>query len=174
MNEIATGKSRMGIGRALSRVEDFLASFSGSLIIVIAVAICFDIVARYLRNPVYGIFESIQLLMAMIVFLGLSLCQRERRHIAISILFDRFRGNLREIVEIVILVLGLGIFLAMTVFATKDAVFSFQINDYTMGVIAYPKWPSKFVIPVGTMLISLRLLNQLIEQVTGLTRHSQR
>ena len=72
------------------------------------------------------------------------------------------------------LLLGLGIFLAMTVFATKDAVFSFQINDYTMGVIAYPKWPSKFVIPVGTMLISLRLFNQLIEQVTGLTRHSQR
>jgi TRAP-type C4-dicarboxylate transport system permease small subunit len=121
-----------------------------------------QIIARALRTALPGIVESLELLLVAVVFLGLAYTQSVNGHIRIDIISNQLPVKWRKVLEGLLLVLALGTFGIMTYVSGETAYEAWVFGDYRSGLIEYPMWPSKILIPIGVGLLSLRLLVQLI------------
>ena len=154
------------VASAFSIGEKGLAWAAGSLIIVMIVLVCLDIVTRFLSRPVHGVIEAVQLIMVVTIFLGLSYCQKQRRHIRIMLLSERLPAGSRRVLDIVTSVLALASLLALAAYSGKQALWAFYIKDVTMGgLVEFPLWPSKVAVSFGVSILCMRMFVQIIQSI---------
>lgn len=151
--------------RLLSTTERTLNLVAAGAILVIMVLVTTQIVARKLGHALPGIYESAELLMVAIVFLGLAYIQSQRGHVRMELLVTRMSPRLRGAVEAFTLLLSLALFVIITYKSGQNAYQSWQMKDVTMGLIDWPVWPSKMLVPIGSGLLSLRFIVQLLHYV---------
>ncbi len=144
------------------RVERALTILSAVVVCVMMLLVVTQIMARALRTALPGIVESLELLVVAVVFLGLAYTQSVNGHIRIDVISNQLPVKWRKVLEGLLLALALGTFGIMTYVSGEAAYEAWVFGDYREGLIEYPLWPSKILIPIGVGLLSLRLLVQLI------------
>lgn len=144
------------------RVERALTILSAVVVCVMMLLVVTQIMARALRTALPGIVESLELLVVAVVFLGLAYTQSVNGHIRIDVISNQLPVKWRKALEGLLLALALGTFGIMTYVSGEAAYEAWVLGDYREGLIEYPLWPSKVLIPIGVGLLSLRLLAQLI------------
>ncbi len=144
------------------RVERALTVLSAVVVCVMMLLVVTQIMARALRTALPGIVESLELLVVAVVFLGLAYTQSVNGHIRIDVISNQLPVKWRKALEGLLLALALGTFGIMTYVSGEAAYEAWVLGDYREGLIEYPLWPSKVLIPIGVGLLSLRLLAQLI------------
>lgn len=144
------------------RVERALTVLSAVVVCLMMLLVVTQIMARTLRTALPGIVESLELLVVAVVFLGLAYTQSINGHIRIDIISNQLPVKWRKVLEGLLLALALGTFGIMTYVSGEAAYEAWVLGDYREGLIEYPLWPSKILIPIGVGLLSLRLLFQLI------------
>lgn len=144
------------------RVERALTILSAVVVCVMMLLVVTQIMARALRTALPGIVESLELLVVAVVFLGLAYTQSVNGHIRIDVISNQLPVKWRKALEGLLLALALGTFGIMTYVSGGAAYEAWVLGDYREGLIEYPLWPSKVLIPIGVGLLSLRLLAQLI------------
>ncbi len=144
------------------RVERALTVLSAVIVCLMMLLVVTQIMARALRTALPGIVESLELLVVAVVFLGLAYTQSVNGHIRIDVIQNRLPVKWRKALEGLLLALALGTFGIMTYVSGEKAYEAWVLGDYREGLIDYPLWPSKILIPIGVGLLSLRLLVQLI------------
>ena len=143
------------------RVESALTVLSAMVICLMMLLVIIQIMARTLRTALPGVVESLELLVVAVAFLGLAYAQSINGHIRIDVIQNRLPVKWREAIEGLFLVLTLGTFGIMTYISTGAAYEAWVIGDFREGLINYPLWPSKILLPIGAGFLSLRLLIQL-------------
>ncbi len=144
------------------RVERALTVLSAVIVCLMMLLVVTQIMARALRTALPGIVESLELLVVAVVFLGLAYTQSVNGHIRIDVISNQLPVKWRKVLEGLLLALALGTFGIMTYVSGEAAYEAWVLGDYREGLIEYPLWPSKVLIPIGVGLLSLRLLVQLI------------
>lgn len=151
----------------LSHAEKVANVIGGIAVIMIAIITLAGVAERFLGISSTGIYESVELLLVAVVFLPLSFGQSNKSHIHVDLVVERLHGPMRNILDIFILLVSLVIFSLITWRSGISALQAWKTGDVIMGVVNYPLWPSKILVPIGCGLMSIRLLVQLLGQSLG-------
>jgi C4-dicarboxylate transporter DctQ subunit len=154
--------------RGLETLETGLNLLSAAILFFLMLYVTAEVTMRYLFNsPLPGHLEAAQLLIAPAVFLALSWVQARQGHVGMDLLHERLPPRWRALVDCLTLSLALLTFLAIAWFSWESAWSAWQIGDVTPTANLYTWW-SKLAVPVGTALLCVRLLMQLVESFIAL------
>jgi len=148
----------------------------GSLaLLLIMFGVSADAILRYaLNRPITGTLEGVELLLVFAVFLSLARTQAERGHIAVGIITERLAGRPRAALDVLTALLGLLLFGAVTWATAGMALRSWQMGEYAAGLIAFPIYPSRILVALGSLLLCLQLLLELGRALTVLCGAARR
>jgi C4-dicarboxylate transporter, DctM subunit len=149
--------------KILSKCERAGAVISGAFILIMMVMTTADVFLRYVFNsPIKGNYELQPLLLIGVVFLAAASIQARRSHIALDLITSHLsKGNqaaIRLFSDIIFLVFA-ALICWQFAMATRTAWIA---HDYFWGLVKFPLWPPYLVITLGTGLLGLRLIQQLI------------
>jgi len=132
------------------------------------VATTTDIVLRYLGHAIEGVFEGVEILLVMAVYLGLADVQHRGQNVRVEMIVTRLKGKTRAVVELINLLLPTLVFTVMIWSTGKKAWQSFLIREATFMPAEHPVWLGRVVLTIGLFFLWLRLVIQIGQQLHGL------
>ncbi|MEM9146216.1 MAG: TRAP transporter small permease [Pseudomonadota bacterium] len=122
-----------------------------------------DIVGtQVLHVPVPGPYEITESSMVLIVFGALAYAQIRRAHIRVELLHAQMGPRTQAAMDVIADLAALVFFGLLLWQAVLEAQYSLQIGEATVGLIRIPLWPARIVLAVGTGLLILQLLVDLV------------
>jgi len=150
----------------VSTIEDWMNLASVFIIMFLMFFATTEIVGRYLFNsPVPGHVEIVELIMAGVVFFGISYTERVDGHVRMELFVTRvLKGRSYHIAEAITSTLSLFVYLFILIYSFKATIFAFQIGDNT-AYLYWPTWPSKLAIPIGSFFLCTRFVIEIIQHI---------
>jgi TRAP-type C4-dicarboxylate transport system permease small subunit len=153
-------------GFLLARIEHYLTYASTAIIIGVMVFICAEVLMRYVFNsPIPGHLEGSELLVPIIVFFAISYTQSKNGHVGMTVVVENLPPGVRRYAEISTLLLSVLTCSVLSYFSYKYAYNEWVIDDVTMTPPYWRVWPSAAAIPLGYMLIAMRLYLQALHLI---------
>jgi len=153
----------------LDRVVHFSWYLAGALITLMAFVTGYGVFTRYvLRDPDPYTYEIASILMLACVVFAIAHTQKLGRHLRIDLLDRSLPARLRLILLNVIgPSIGL-VFCAVLTWKTWETAWSaLETGEVTRGIWVIPTFPIRIIIPIGTGLLCLVLLNQILRYFTS-------
>ena len=124
------------------------------------VVVSLDVVMRYLFNrPLGWTYDLISIyLMTALFYFVLSRTFAEGAHISVDIVEGRLPPVLRRLCHIVVDVLSAALFAEITWLVAGRTWDDYFAGSATSGEILWPTWLSEVLVPIGTALLTARLL----------------
>ena len=119
------------------------------------------------ETPIPGAYEGTSSLMVMVVFLSLGHLEAERMQIAVDIVQRKLGVAVQKAVAILVGVLSLAFYGALTWQAWVMFTNSWSIREYSVGLVRFPIYPSKFAVVLGGALAMVCCAMRLIEVMRG-------
>jgi TRAP-type C4-dicarboxylate transport system permease small subunit len=116
-----------------------------------------------LGQPVHAVYEGTQTLMVMAVFLGLGMVHLHRSYVSVDLGYDRLPSAGKRISELATLLLMLFFFGALAWRGWAQALDSWRIGEYSAGIIAFPIYPARFALAIGSTLAIVCCLTDLVQ-----------
>ena len=141
------------IGAAIATVSVLLMTLYGGL----------DVLSDLIFDqPLPGMYEATEMLMALVVFLAFASLQSRRGNINVDIFFRLAKiSTQRRLIPLSGFV-GLLFFGFMAWQAWIMAWHSFSIREYSQGMVAWPVYPAKFAFAIGVTMMVAQLLKDLV------------
>jgi TRAP-type C4-dicarboxylate transport system permease small subunit len=159
------------VAKWFSYIEKRLLLVSAAIIFLMMSLTTVDVGMRYLLNsPIEGTYELIEFLLVGAGALGFAYVQRVREHVAISLITESLPTKTRSFIGILILILMLIISALITWRSGLSAAKSIMTGEVTIGVTAFPVGPARAVIPLGFGLLCLRIVIQIAEGISSMSR----
>lgn len=144
------------------RVEEIVA---GALLVVMALLAFANIIARYLTRYSFAFTEEIEVAaLVWITMLGAAIGFREAAHLGFTTLRDRFSRPVRRALSL----MGGGVALAtmaVLIWAGWRQIQSQIALGTTSEALAIPEWIYTAALPVGGLLIVVRMLQALRAEI---------
>jgi TRAP-type C4-dicarboxylate transport system permease small subunit len=105
--------------------------------------------------------------MAASAFLAFSYTFHSNEHIRVTLVIHRFRGRLRKGFEIWSHLLGTVLAGFFAWYSVKMVVVSWQIKELSQGLIPLPLWIPQLAMAVGTVMLTVALLDRLLGHWIG-------
>ena len=161
-----------GYNRTLGYLVRGANLLSAIFVLLLMILVIADILGRYLFNsPVPMTYEVGSFLMVFIVFLGLAYTQRQGAHIRVEFLTLRLSSRTRAILDIVASSLGFLLYVTIVYQGFIWSWTSWQVGDYVAGLVNIPRWPSQFMVPVGSAILCLQFIADVAQRVTEFREH---
>jgi TRAP-type C4-dicarboxylate transport system permease small subunit len=112
---------------------------------------------QFFGRPVHGALEITESTMVVIVFGALTYAQIRRNHIRVELFYTRMGPRMQGAMDAFADVMAIVFFGLLLWQASFEAIFSFQIDESTFGLIRIPLWPARFVLVAGTGLLIIQL-----------------
>ncbi len=150
------------IGKAQAWIERLSATIAAAIILAMMLLTTADVVGRYVfNNPVIGTVEVSEFMLLGIVFLSVGYVQAVRGHIAVEVITSWLPRRTQIGLEIFGHILGLFLYSIITWKTGVQAYNAWSIGDFSAGVIEFPLWPAKSLIPLGMGILCLRLVSDI-------------
>ena len=144
-------------------VERALLYGAALVILWVMVWVGSEVVARYAFNsPLEGHLEGAELLLPIIVFFGISFAQARDDHVGMTLVVDALSEKVRRNVNLITLVLSVLTCAVLAYFSAKFSYRAWDYDDVTMSPPYWPTWPSAVAVPIGYLLISVRMYLQIL------------
>ena len=160
--------------RYLEKTERALIVTSGAIVFAAMVMVVFDAVVRKLAFSVPGLYETTELFVVAMVFLGMSCVMRQGRHVRVNLLVDRLGWPWTNIVHVLVLALSILVFALILWQSSKAAYTAWAIGEVRSGLIKYPVWPAKIFVCIGVAVLWARLVVELARARSGFVKHVRR
>jgi TRAP-type C4-dicarboxylate transport system permease small subunit len=140
----------------ISVIFGFVAAAAIALMMISTTA---DTISRYVfNNPIAGVFEFNEVLLVIAVFLIVAWTQEARGHTRVILIMRRFSLRNAIKLDMVCWVLCF-IFLAVMGWqSAREALRSYEINEFRWGSVQMQIWWAKGLVPLGCWLGCLQLL----------------
>lgn len=149
--------------RVLARTEDVFCAIATMALVFCSAFIGAEIISRsLLHKSLPGVYDSIHLLMVVVVFMSLSYTQRVGRHIRVTFFLDKFKPGTRKVYDLINLVFGMALGGIVTWQAYGFAASSWKIREYYPGLLNLPVYPSKIAFFIGSAILTIQFLVQFI------------
>lgn len=130
-----------------------------------------NVAGRYLFNrPAAGAMEASAETMIYIVYLSLAYIQLTDSHIRIDFIFSHIGAKAKGVIDILAYLLGAVFFSFVVWFSFPAALHSLRIGEVSWGSVAFPIYPQKFLISLGSFMMAIQLLLDLIHSVSRLIK----
>ena len=148
-------------GAVLAKIEHLLTYAATAIILGAMVYICAEVIMRYgFNSPLPGHLEGAELLVPIFVFLALSYTQSQNGHVGMTLVIESLPPRLQKVLEVTTLLLSMCTCAVLSYFSYKHAYGSYLIDDVTMTPPYWRIWPSAAAVPIGYMLVSIRMYLQ--------------
>jgi len=159
-------------GGWFARVEDFFATISQWALAILLALVMVQIITRYVLNDplgeVVGITETY--LMPGMVFFAIAALQRNDGHIRVDLLYVVFKGRTKQVIDLFIFLASV-VFWAIVIYASAtETLFSLRMDYEVSRTLPFPQWTALVVVPIGGLLILIRLLLQTISTVKAINQ----
>ncbi len=149
-----------GLVTGLSRVLDQAAGFFLVTTMVLVVA---NILLRVIfKSPVFGAYEYVGLLTAVVIGLALAHCGVQNAHIDISLVVDWLPARLRAFTSALINLVSMG-FLGVSAWYVGAYAKSMMDSGLVSSTTQMPTYPFVYLIALGMFIYCLVLLVRTIE-----------
>ena len=141
------------------KINIALAFIAATAIALMMISTTLDTTSRYTFNyPLPGVFEFNEVLLVIVVFMSVSWTQGERGHTRVVLGMRRL--SIRNAIKLDIVCWALCfIFLALMGWqSAREALRSFEINEFRWGAVQMPIWWAKGLVPLGCWLTCLQLV----------------
>jgi TRAP-type C4-dicarboxylate transport system permease small subunit len=154
--------------RLLSSLERIEALFSGIAMAIMAAVMCIvvtDVVCRYAFNsPLAWTFDFSSLyLMAGMFYFVLPRAYARRDLISIDVLYDRLPARGKFLCGLVTRLTSGAFFLLVAYAGALRSVDEYRTDSVVSGMIAWPTWPSSAIVVIGSALLVVRVVIELID-----------
>lgn len=122
---------------------------------------------QFFGTPVAGALELTESTMVLIVFGALAYAQLRRNHIRVELFYARVSPRARAALDVLADVAGLAFFGLLLWQAIGEATTSWRIGEATVGLIRFPLYPARWVLVVGTALLLVQLVLDLVRDATA-------
>jgi TRAP-type C4-dicarboxylate transport system permease small subunit len=157
--------------RALRRIESGVCYVAAGLVFIMIFPTTLDIFLRYImEEPLPAIFQLTEFMMVGVVYLGIAYVQSLKEHIKIEMATTWLPQRGQDLLDIFGYLAGLVLFVIITWQSGRLAWDAWVTQDYTMGIIHFPLWPAKSIIPIGCGLLCIRLLLDIFLDIEKLRR----
>lgn len=147
------------LGRVLEPVALFVLLVGGIGMVLSTLLGTADVVGtQVFGTPVHGALEITESTMVVIVFGALTYAQIRRNHIRVELLYTRMGPRAQAGMDIFADLMALLFFGLLLWQAVNEAMFSWDIDESTFGLIRLPLWPARIILAAGTALLMLQLL----------------
>ena len=120
-----------------------------------------DVLGTYfLHKPVPAALELQEVLLAIMVFMGLSHAQSLREHISVDIVIQSMPARARRILDLVVLVASAIVFAIIAWRCGALAWSSVGMRETASASFAFPVYPAKVLVALGAALAALECLRQ--------------
>ena len=117
-----------------------------------------NIFARYVLNRSIGsLFEVMVLLSVATYWLGIATAERSRSHLGMNFVTSKLSGVPRRVCEALRLLVIAG-FLLAAAYSAAGVAWSQYRSGAVSGTLGMPLWPFTLFIPLGCLLMLLRVL----------------
>ena len=132
-----------------------MAGVTGLLTIVMMLGVVLDASLRgTVGIAVWGVLELCTLLLLAMIYFGLPSTQSERENFRVSIITDLMPMKLNLFVSGILLLLQIVVLGLLCWFTWRAAIFSFNRDEVSIGLVEISLWPHRFMIAMGlTVLI---------------------
>lgn len=144
----------------VTRVNAAAGYGGGIALILLALVVTADVVARAAGFALVGAAEIGGVLLAMLVFLALGHTQALRGHVAIEVLVTMFAPRLRRLADVASLLVCCAIGVVLTQSTARGAWESYTDMEFQFGTVQFPLWPIKGVVALGLGLLTLQFAIQ--------------
>lgn len=152
------------IGLAIDRLSNASAAISGSLIVLCAISITYEIIARYMFNaPTKWGSELVVDLAIWFSLLSVSYALKEGTHVRIDLLLSRLSDSKRRILEGTSYVFILVYCAIFTRWSVPLVVSTLRTGE-TSQILGIPLWPIKSALLVGMIFLNLQIVRTLISR----------
>ena len=163
----SAAQRRRGLRRALDAAYDGAAYLAGFCVFAIFAVMVGASVLRELGVKTGGTDDIVAWFCAAAGFLAMAQSFRRGDFVRVLLLLDKLPARSRRTLEIVALAIGLA-FVAYLVWAAANFVYeSWAFEDMANGMIAIPLWIPQSTFVVGTLLLLLELVDELIQVLRG-------
>lgn len=154
--------------RWLAKIEIAFANVALVGIVFLIGAVCFEMLMRGLFDrPQSWVIEFTEYALLYITFLGTSALQRQGGHVSVDLLTDALNEAWRRRLALVSSALCFVVTTVLTWFAILATVDAARRGIYKPTVIEFPTWIVLAVIPVGSLLLSLRFAHRFLALLAG-------
>ena len=159
------------IGNLLEYISILLNGIGVGLILLVALWIGADVFARgFFSAPIAGTPEIVKTSTVAVAFLCFFHTLRHGRMIRADIVVRRFPQGTQQIIAIFSNLLGLVAFVILARYSWDTAWASFLLREWEGMKLRIPVYPSRFIIFVGSSLLSLQYLLYLIQTIKTVFR----
>ncbi len=155
------------VKKILNFIEEVFFALSRLSLLLMMFLITADTIGRYIFNkPIYGILEITELyLMGAVVFLSMAYTHREGGHIKIEIIAQKFNPSVRHVLDIIFGLISFFLFLGITYKSSVVTYHALINNEVILSVISWPVHISWLIVFLGTGMMSIRILRDIIRDV---------
>lgn len=122
-----------------------------------------DIVGTQVMGvAVPGPYELTESNMVLIVFGALAYAQIRRAHIRVELVYMRMGPRVQAAMDVFADIAAIVFFSLLLWQAYNEALYSYDINERTVGLIRFPLYPARAILAAGTALLIVRLALDLI------------
>jgi len=155
------------VQKVLTFVEKVFAFVAGISMVLMMLLTTFDLLSRkFLNYSIPSLYEFTEdYLMVSLVFLTISYVYTAGGHVRITLfekyLSPRFKGPWEKVHQFMALVL----FFFIAVKGWDAAVQAYEFNEMSNSILAYPLAPALLLVPVGSGLLCLRIIQALFNEL---------
>lgn len=100
-------------------------------------------------------------------FFALAATFRRGELIRVGMLLDRLGPGARRLMEALVLALAAVIIGLVGWYTLQDMLFSLEIEEVAQGTVPFPLWVPKLAMPIGTGLLLVAILDELVAVLRG-------
>ena len=154
----------------MAQIINRLAVFSvaiGSIALLLSMFLSVgDVIGTQMGRPVSGALEFTESTMVLVVFGGIAWAQIRRSHIRVELVYLQVGPRMRSAMDIVASIAGILFFGLIIWQGAVEALYSWQIQEATSGLLRFPLWPARWTLVFGSALMVLQLLLDLWYDLT--------
>jgi TRAP-type C4-dicarboxylate transport system permease small subunit len=141
------------------KINIALAFIAATAIALMMISTTLDTTSRYTLNyPIPGVFELNEVLLVIVVFMSVSWTQAERGHTRVVLGMRRLSIRNAVKLDIVCWVLCFVFLGLMGWQSAREAIRSFEIDEFRWGSVQMQIWWAKGLVPIGCWLTCLQLV----------------
>jgi len=140
-------------------------------IILMMLSTTADVSRRYLfGHPISGTVEFNELLLVLMVYFGLLYTQKEKLHINVNVFTQRLNPRFKNILLLFSYTVGIAFFGLVFYAGIDPFVEAWVMQTYRFGAIEFLLWPSKGLVVVGSLLLCLQFISDILDIGKGLLK----
>jgi tripartite ATP-independent transporter DctM subunit len=160
------------IGKTIDSISDTGNNLAGISILIVALLICYEAIARYIfSSPTIWIMSVSLFLFMWFPFLSVSYGIKSEKHITCDVFVVLLPEKSKEIILILTQLTSLIFILSLFYFGYEYCSEAYHFNDTSVGLVRYPLWVLRIIVPVSMLVCVLQTIRNIS---SGIGRFKQK